>query len=119
MEEFVLQRIKELIKKKSTTVSGFAEVIGVKQVTLNQYVNGDRKLSLSVVCKILESFSDVSAEWLLRGTGRLDNNSNEDYQSLRDSYNRLLGENAILREQNSILRGASSEKSGKISEKSA
>ena len=98
MEELVLQRIKKLIQAKSNSVSGFAETIGVNQGTLNQYVKGDRKLSLSVVCKILESYPDVSAEWLLRGTNEAEFNSNEDYQSLRDSYNRLLGENAILRE---------------------
>ena len=54
---------------KARSVREFAELIGVKQVTLNQQLAGDRKLSLDIISSILNSFENISAEWLLRGVG--------------------------------------------------
>lgn len=63
----MVNRVKCLINEKARSVREFAEKIGVKQVTLNQQISGDRKLSLDIVFSILNSFPDISAEWLLRG----------------------------------------------------
>lgn len=71
----MIDRIKTLVNAKARSVREFAELIGVKQVTLNQQVVGDRKLSLDVILAILNSFEDISAEWLLRGVGNMYNNA--------------------------------------------
>ncbi|WP_296122335.1 helix-turn-helix transcriptional regulator [uncultured Bacteroides sp.] len=65
----MIDRIKTLIATKARSVREFAELIGVKQVTLNQQLAGDRKLSLDIISSILNSFENISAEWLLRGAG--------------------------------------------------
>lgn len=65
----MIDRVKEVLRAKSKSVREFAELIGVKQVTLNQQLAGDRKLSLDIVQSILNSFEDISSEWLLRGKG--------------------------------------------------
>lgn len=65
----MIDRVKEVLRAKSRSVREFAELIGVKQVTLNQLLAGDRKLSLDIVQSILNSFEDISSEWLLRGEG--------------------------------------------------
>lgn len=65
----MISRIKALIKIKAKSVREFAELIGIKQVTLNQQLVGDRKLSLDVIQSILNSFEDISVEWLLLGQG--------------------------------------------------
>lgn len=65
----MIDRVKEILRAKSRSVREFAELIGVKQVTLNQQLAGDRKLSLDIVQSILNSFEDISSEWLLRGEG--------------------------------------------------
>lgn len=65
----MIDRVKEVLRAKSRSVREFAELIGVKQVTLNQQLAGDRKLSLDIVQSILNSFEDISSEWLLRGKG--------------------------------------------------
>lgn len=65
----MIDRVKEILRAKSKSVREFAELIGVKQVTLNQQLAGDRKLSLDIVQSILNSFEDISSEWLLRGEG--------------------------------------------------
>lgn len=65
----MIDRVKEVLRAKSKSVREFAELIGVKQVTLNQQLAGDRKLSLDIVQSILNSFEDISSEWPLRGKG--------------------------------------------------
>lgn len=71
----MIDRIKTLVNAKARSVREFAELIGVKQVILNQQVVGDRKLSLDVILAILNSFEDISAEWLLRGVGNMYKNA--------------------------------------------
>lgn len=65
----MIERVKKVIEQKSKSVREFSLMIGVKQVTLNQQILGSRSLSLDTVVAILNSFEDISAEWLLRGKG--------------------------------------------------
>lgn len=67
----MIERVIDIIKLKAKSVREFADSVGIKQVTLNQQLNGDRKLSLDTVLSILNSFEDISAEWLLRGVGSM------------------------------------------------
>jgi hypothetical protein len=130
----MVNRVKCLINEKARSVREFAEKIGVKQVTLNQQISGDRKLSLDIVFSILNSFPDISAEWLLRGKGNMYNTENsipdiktgdmqsvyetvvrdkdEQIEKMKAEINQLIGENSIMREQLGIA-------SRKISNKSA
>lgn len=64
-----IKRINELIEAKcgDRGATAFSKLIGIHQVTLNNYILGKRKLSLEVVEAVLNAFPDVSAEWLLRG----------------------------------------------------
>lgn len=130
----MVNRVKYLINEKARSVREFAEKIGVKQVTLNQQISGDRKLSLDIVFSILNSFPDISAEWLLRGKGNMYNTENsmpdiktsdmqniyetvvrdkdEQIEKMKAEINQLIGENSIMREQLGIA-------SRKVSNKSA
>lgn len=130
----MVNRVKCLINEKARSVREFAEKIGVKQVILNQQISGDRKLSLDIVFSILNSFPDISAEWLLRGKGNMYNTENsipdiktgdmqsvyetvvrdkdEQIEKMKAEINQLIGENSIMREQLGIA-------SRKISNKSA
>lgn len=130
----MVNRVKCLINEKARSVREFAEKIGVKQVTLNQQISGDRKLSLDIVFSILNSFPDISAEWLLRGKGNMYNTENsipdiktgdmqsvyetvvrdkdEQIEKIKAEINQPIGENSIMREQLGIA-------SRKISNKSA
>lgn len=64
-----ISRLNELIEAKcgERGVTAFSKLIGIHQVTLNNYILGKRKLSLEVIEAVLNTFPDVSAEWLLRG----------------------------------------------------
>lgn len=81
----MIERVIDIIKLKAKSVREFADSVGIKQVTLNQQLNGDRKLSLDTVLSILNSFDDISAEWLLRGEGEMykadDKNINDNFDN--------------------------------------
>ena len=65
----IVQRIKDLISEKGYTVNSFAKEIGISQRTLNNYVLLGRFPSYETIHAILHRFTDVSAEWLMRGNG--------------------------------------------------
>ncbi|MDC1810345.1 helix-turn-helix transcriptional regulator [Bacteroides uniformis] len=67
----MVERIKQVIKYADMSERAFAERIGVKQNTLNQQIKGERSISLDIISKILISFENISAEWLLRGEGEM------------------------------------------------
>ena len=67
----MIDRVKKVIEYKQYSVNSFAEMIGVKQNTLNQQLTGDRKLSLDVIQKIVIHCDDISPEWLLTGSGSM------------------------------------------------
>uniref|UniRef100_UPI003FEFA9F1 helix-turn-helix domain-containing protein n=1 Tax=Bacteroides cellulosilyticus TaxID=246787 RepID=UPI003FEFA9F1 len=69
----IIERIKEIIKEKfgERGENLFSKEIGIPQVSLNNYTSGRRKVSYEVIDAILSAFPDVSAEWLLRGEGKM------------------------------------------------
>ena len=64
-------RIKEIIAYSGLSDRAFAIKCGVAQNTLNRHLNGVRELSLVTVNAILNTFEDISTEWLLRGKGEM------------------------------------------------
>lgn len=71
MKEAVLQRVIEVMRYKSTSEREFANLIGANQKTINQQIKQERSLSFDTILSIISSFEDISAEWLLRGTGEM------------------------------------------------
>lgn len=65
----VKNRLNELISAKKLSINALAALIGIPQTTLNQALKSERKVSVDVIALILDTFQDVSAEWLMRGKG--------------------------------------------------
>lgn len=91
----VKDRLKEFIKYKKLTVSGFEKSIGAS----NGYVNsltksiGEEKLS-----NIIKTYPDLDIEWLILGssTNNLDNQSNS-LEEPKSKYNKeLLTKNVLI-----------------------
>ena len=76
MKKSVLQRIEEIMKKYNLNKSGLAKAIEMEQVTVNNYLNGTRKISFELILSIISRFPDISAEWLLRGEGAMERTLN-------------------------------------------
>ncbi|MCM0385780.1 helix-turn-helix domain-containing protein [Bacteroides fragilis] len=67
----MISRIKEIITYSGLSDRAFALKCGMAQNTLNRQLNGVRELSLTTINAILNTFEDISSEWLLRGKGSM------------------------------------------------
>lgn len=67
----MISRIKEIITYSGLSDRAFALKCGMAQNTLNRQLNGVRELSLTTINAILNTFEDISSEWLLRGKGEM------------------------------------------------
>lgn len=69
--EGLRDRINEVRDYYRLSNRGFAEAVGAKPAATNNYLNGTKEPSLEFVDRILSTYVDVSAEWLLRGVGSM------------------------------------------------
>jgi DNA-binding XRE family transcriptional regulator len=66
----VQDRILQIIATKGLNRNTFSNLIGVQPQTLHHIVAGRRTHpSYEVINKIISTFSDISAKWLITGTG--------------------------------------------------
>lgn len=67
----MVERIKIFIKSLAITERAFSIKCGIAQNTMSYYLSGQRKLSLEAVKKILDTYPELSAEWVMRGEGAM------------------------------------------------
>jgi transcriptional regulator with XRE-family HTH domain len=67
----MIKRIKSLMQEFSMSENEFAKALSMSQSTLNGYTKESRKPSLALAESVLNAFENVSAEWLLRGEGKM------------------------------------------------
>lgn len=66
------ERIMMLMEEKRIpSVRQLAVEINVPVTTLSKQMSGERTISLETIGSILNTFGDVSAEWLMRGDGAM------------------------------------------------
>ena len=98
MEKSVKQRITALIDEKAESAYAFAKAINVKQTTLSDYLNNGKTPSWAVIRGIVDTYSDISVEWLLRGEGSMyisdipTDGDTEQVLDLKDEITRLRAE---------------------------
>ena len=115
-----LERLKAIADANSLSTRAFAIKIGFNYSTLHNYFNGRRiSIDYELADKTLSSFSDISAEWLIRGKGSMllsdeaNKNENEERISrlvdtittLQGTINELTKANQLLLADNSRLKG--------------
>jgi DNA-binding XRE family transcriptional regulator len=67
----MINRILQIMESERLTPSGFAEEIGIKRAAMSHITKGRNNPSLDVCIKILERFTYVNPDWLLKGTGNM------------------------------------------------
>ncbi len=65
--EAITERVKKIMENHELSSSQMADRIGVQRSAISHILSGRNKPSLDFILNVLESFSDVSSEWLLRG----------------------------------------------------
>ncbi len=62
-------RIKKWIENKEFKASSFAEKIGVNRATVSHILSGRNKPSVDFIDKMIRTFPDLNANWLMIGEG--------------------------------------------------
>ena len=98
LENAVRDRIKQLQKEKGFTENGLAGGYTPAQKRLNRQLSHGAGISLDTLLRILDACPDVSADWLLRGTGEM-------YKAAKiTGANSVTGRNAtVIGQQTAIL----------------
>ncbi len=76
----MVDRIHKILRYYKLTSSRFADEIGVQRSSISHVLSGRNKPSLGFIQKILNTYSEINAEWLVMGTGKLaqeENNSKD------------------------------------------
>ena len=71
MFNIMTSRIKTLISQMGLSTRAFALKCDLRQNTFSNQLNGMRELSLQTIVAILNTFPEVSSEWLMRGEGEM------------------------------------------------
>lgn len=112
MEKTVKQRIRDILQKFGSNPTQLAKMYNLNQKTVHNQINENTQLSASIILLILKTYPDISAEWLLRGTGSMIVSENtefseklsdgsENYSTIRELQDKIVAleaENNVLRE---------------------
>lgn len=71
METTVNERVNAVIRKKNLNSASLSRLVEISPQNAWNYLSGKTKMPFDFVEKILLAFPDVSAEWLVRGTGSM------------------------------------------------
>lgn len=71
-------RLKNLIKALNLKQESFAKSLGMTQPNISRMVNGETKISVEVLNRIIDTYKNVNLHWLLTGEGVMFMDSQED-----------------------------------------
>ena len=71
MEEDLRVRFKEVLSFYKSNINQLSKGDKAMQVRLSRQINNGATITFETVSNILDTFPDVSAEWLLRGKGEI------------------------------------------------
>tara|TARA_B100000902_G_C27284671_1_gene903724 strand:+ start:120 stop:509 length:390 start_codon:yes stop_codon:yes gene_type:complete len=78
----LIDRIKKIISDNQLTNSSFADKIGVPRSSISHILSGRNNPSLDLIIKILKSFPEINADFLLTGELVTPINNNKSKDSL-------------------------------------
>ena len=79
----ITQRLNEIKNYYNLSGTRFADKVGKVKNTFANYLNGSRPIPTDVIVDILNTFPDLSADWLLRGKGDMFNKVNPDVERMK------------------------------------
>lgn len=80
----IAERLKQLVELKGISSRAFALSIGVSSQVFGKYLK-DREPSYDTLRRIIETYDDISAEWLLTGKGEMLKKNAEESQITEDN----------------------------------
>lgn len=92
-KEAINQRVMQILAVKGITRNALANRLGVYGSTISRQLSG--QLSCAFASDILELYSDISAEWLLRGVGDMYIHDEPNNIAIGDNNNMQMAGNNI------------------------
>ena len=108
----MIERLKDIISHYGYSERAFALKCGLKQATLDKQLKGLRAVSLDTITAILNTFGDISAEWLMRGNGSMFVNSDEasaDYEKMARLVDTITMLQAAINEKSKTIQALEQE----------
>jgi transcriptional regulator with XRE-family HTH domain len=68
------ERLKKWMEYKGLKSSEFADIIGVNRATISHILSGRNKPSIDFLEKLLSTYPNINANWLITGIGYMKNN---------------------------------------------
>ena len=100
----IIERLDSIKRHHNLSVRGLADVLGMRPATVINYCNGTQPPKLEFIEKLLATYSDISAEWLIRDEGPMLRNEPADLAELKHKYEtELLVKEGIIKELRSII----------------
>lgn len=75
--------LKEYIDYKGISVLSFEKSIGTRS-TIDKAIKNNSNLRSDILAKIIETYTDISPEWLLTGKGKMLNSNSKSKSNLND-----------------------------------
>lgn len=82
-------RLKEIQRYYNLSGRGFSEKLGQHSATVNNYINGLRTPPLEFFVAVIETYPEISSDWLLLGKGDMFNKTNPDVEKLKEELHDL------------------------------
>lgn len=73
----MIDRIQKILQIKKLSPSQFADEIQVQRSGVSHILSGRNKPSLDFILKVLTSYPEIDADWLLFGKGKMTSNNDE------------------------------------------
>lgn len=117
----MIERIQKIIEIKGLSSSQFADEIQVQRSGVSHILSGRNKPSLDFILKVLSSYPDIDADWLLFGKGKMMSNVNEkvkqniDFEKPSQSKNQLEmeGSSSVQKDESKIKKKETNEAKNK------
>jgi len=105
MKEDITKRLNEIMQFYSLRKSDFSKKIGLDNYsTITRIASGDYRPSYEVLNRIINSFPEVNATWLLTGKGEMLNNQETSQNNTTDKAKIIDWLNRELEDKREIIR---------------
>lgn len=103
MKRTVFERVSEFVESRPESKNSLAGLCGMSAQTFGRYVNGENKVTVSLIESLLRAFPNLSSDWLIRGEGPMyiddlpDDDDTDQVLDLKAEITRLRAERDELR----------------------
>ncbi len=103
--EAINRRVLEFLTQTGLSKSEFAKQLGVSPSVISHVSSGRNKVGLDLVQKMIASYPNLSANWLLSGIGSMHSTDNNEafraveveLEALKADYFKVMGDMKILK----------------------